>query len=366
MVTQGNQKVIFGVLNWGLGHATRSIPLIRALAHAGYEPVIASDGAALELLRTEFPDLKVEELPAYNIRYSKKGGVLVALFWQLPGIWRAARQEHRVLNRLVSEYRPVGVISDNRLGFHHPEVPSVYITHQLKLMLPFARRWISGFHHRFIRNFSECWVPDYNGAGSLTGEMTRNIDPGVPVHFIGPQSRFERLPKEQKKYVTCSVLSGPEPQRTLLEEKLLSQLSMQPGKHLLVRGIKSKRNQSHISGISNSNIELVDFLNGASLARRIAQAEIVISRSGYSSLMDYRVLGNRALLIPTPGQPEQEYLARYMLSRGWFFYSDQEHLDLNRDLEKAMRFKGFEAYETFPRYDRVADLFRLFKGDGKS
>lgn len=356
------QKIIYGVLNWGLGHATRSIPIIKAMIDAGFEPVLASDGAALELLRKEFPGLESEVLSAYNIRYGKRSGALIALAMQLPRIWWTTFREKKELKRLAIKYQPAGVISDNRLGFSHPDLPSVYITHQLKLMLPFARSWISGFHHRFIRNFQECWVPDFEGAASLTGDMTRNVNPGVPVRFTGPLSRFDRVPEQHSKYTTCSVLSGPEPQRSILESTLIEQLLKQPGRHLLVRGTQSgfynpARSQE------NGNLEIVDFLSGQDLASKISQAEIVISRSGYSSIMDYRVLGNRALLIPTPGQPEQEYLARYMLSRGWFFYSDQEHLDLSRDLEKAMRFDGFRAENQAEPGFQAKDLFGLFKGE---
>ena len=355
------------MLNWGLGHATRSIPLLRDLADAGFEPVIASDGAALDLLRNEFPTFKSEELPAYNIRYGKKGGVLTALVWQLPNIWRVALMERRALRRLVSKYRPVGIISDNRPGFFHPDIPSVYITHQLKLMLPFARKWISGIYHRYIRNFSECWVPDFSGPFNLTGEMTSGINPGVPVHFIGPQSRFSELSTEEKSYTTCTILSGPEPQRSILEKKLIRQLQQVTGKHVFIRGTaKSSPLLLKEQGSQKSHIEVLDFLTGSELSQKINQSHIVLSRSGYSSLMDYGVLKNRALLIPTPGQPEQEYLARYMLSRGWFFYTDQQHLDLIRDLEKAMRFRGLKMEDQNARASLAENLFGLFEGEGKS
>jgi hypothetical protein len=360
------KKVIFGVLNWGLGHATRSIPLINALRAAGFEPVLASDGPALDLLRSEFPTLESEELPTYGVKYGKNSATLWTIGAQLPRIWQVSRAEHRQLKKLVEEHQPVGVISDNRLGFYHEHVPSVYITHQLKLMLPFARRLISGLHHRYIRKFEQCWVPDFGGLNKLSGEMTDRMDPGVPVHFIGPQSRFQRLPEEQKLYDTCTILSGPEPQRTILEQKLLRQLSGLKGTHLMVRGTKEQSAQNLTNNqVSKGSIEVLDFLSGAELAQKINQSKIVISRSGYSSIMDYCALGNKALLIPTPGQPEQEYLARYMLSRGWFYYTDQERMNLEKELDKAMGYAGCSGIVGSTRNEINRELFGLFQGKGK-
>lgn len=351
------------MLNWGLGHATRCIPVIRALEREGYAPVLASDGEALTLLRDEFPHLRWEDLPAYGIRYAKNRSALLSVILRTPLLWLAARREHRVLHKLVKKYQPSGIISDNRLGFYHRRVPSVYLTHQLKLMLPFARKLASSWHHRFIRRYDQCWIPDIKGADGLAGEMTLNIDPGVSVRYLGPLSRFRHLKPDhsEKRYHTCAVLSGPEPQRTLLEEIIYNQLKGMAGRHILVRGTRNKTRKLP----EKEGIEVIDFLTGSALAQKIQQAEIVISRSGYSSLMDYWFLGNRALLIPTPGQPEQEYLARYMLSKGWFFYCSQDYLSLARDIPQAMLYGGFKNHaEESGIYD-MSELLNLFEGKGE-
>lgn len=358
-----SQIVIVGVLNWGLGHATRCVPIIKALEESGLEPILASDGEALNLLRETFPHLRWEELPGYKIKYSRKLGALASVIIRSPLIWKAARSEKKRLESLVKKYKPVGIFSDNRLGFYQAEVPSVYMSHQLKLMLPFARGLVSSWHYQFIRKFDQCWIPDISGVNSLAGEMTQNIDPGVPAFFIGPLSRFQKpaiIPGE-KEYRTCTVLSGPEPQRSVLEKKLYDQLSGISGKHLFIRG--SRQTEGTLTG--NENIEVIDFLSGNLLAEKIGLSQLVISRSGYSSLMDYWYLGNRALLIPTPGQPEQEYLARYMLNKGWFFYADQERLNLSKDISKAMEFEGLKGGQAAKPASEWKNLLSLFKGKGK-
>lgn len=352
-------RLIIGVLNWGLGHATRCVPLIEKLQQAGFETIIASDGRALQFLRERFPDSLHEELPGYHIHYGRSGA-LISVFWQLPKLRRMIGKEHQVLKGLVKKHRPVGIISDNRLGFYHRDVPSVYLTHQLKLMLPFARTFASGIHHRFIRKFDECWVPDFSGDRNLTGEITRAQDPGIPTRFIGPLSRFQSHtpPGLSKSYKTCTVLSGPEPQRSYLEQLLIRKMGELPGRHVLVRGIAGEDKPVHAS------VEIVDFLDGDDLARLIDQSELVISRSGYSSLMDYVFLGNRALLIPTPGQPEQEYLARYMLSKGWFYYVSQDYFDPERDIEAALDYDGLPgSFKT--QSTRLENLFGLFEREGE-
>ena len=361
MSEEEKPKIIYGVLNWGLGHATRSIPIIKLLEKEGYEPIIASDGEALRLLGDVFPHLQMEELPSYAMRYARKMPAILAVILQTPRMWSTTIREHKHLQKLVKKYKPAGLISDNRLGFYHSKLPGVYITHQLKVMLPFFRTLVSSWHHRYIKRFSECWIPDHQGEQSLSGEMTRNMDPDVPTYFIGPRSQLEGITAQPKEelYNCCVILSGPEPQRSVLEKKLYMQLSEISGSHLFVRGLKNGGSLLP----STDNMEVVDFMNGDDLARVIRNSELVISRSGYSSIMDYQYLGNSALLIPTPGQPEQEYLARYMLSKGWFFYADQERLHLKDAIPKALAYKGLPPTDNEANEGLLIKRLSLFKGE---
>lgn len=345
--------VIFGVLNWGLGHATRSIPLIKALQRHGFEVVLASDDGAADLLKEEFPQLIFEELPAYNIRYGNSLWLSMAL--QLPKIVEVSRRENKSLKKLVKKYRPIGVISDSRFGFYSKKVPSVYVSHQLKLMTPFMRKLISARHHSFIAKYNECWIPDVKEKGGLTGEMGHSLKPDVPCRYVGWLSRFQASAAElPKKYRACAILSGPEPLRTQLEEKLLHQFAGLSGEFLLIRGTAEA-----VACEASPNVKVLDLASSEEIREYISASEIVISRSGYSSVMDYAALGNNALLIPTPGQPEQEYLARYLLSRGYFYYAAQEFLNLEDDLEKATEFKGIKNLENSePDWEELFQFFR--------
>ncbi len=351
-------KIIFGILNWGLGHATRCVPLIKAAEQAGFDPVLASDGAALDFLKTQFPHCKTEELPAYDIHYQSSGKLLWTMLGQMPKVLSVSRKEQKKLADLVEKHSPVGVVSDNRPGFYNPKVPSVYMTHQLKIMLPAMRHFFSKAHHRYINWFDECWVPDFENEPFLTGEMGHDLKPEIPLKFIGPMSRFSRPIdfSKKKKYRACALLSGPEPQRTFLEEKLLSEMGKMEGHFMIIRGLKNPEEEVE----KNSNVDIKNFAESDEILEIFSQSEIIISRSGYSSIMDYFFLKNKALLIPTLGQPEQEYLARWCLKNGWFGYAAQEFLDLEKDLAEAGRHGGFQSVEN-EKGERLENLFGLFK-----
>ena len=148
------KNILIAPLNWGLGHATRCIPIIRALEKNQYTPIIASDGAALQLLQKEFPHLQALELPSYQIEYAKKGSDFK---WKLlkntPKMIEAILEEKKVVKKWVKEFQLVGIISDNRLGVYNKKVQSVFITHQLNV-LSGNTSWISSkMHQQIIKKF---------------------------------------------------------------------------------------------------------------------------------------------------------------------------------------------------------------------
>ncbi|MGB0177089.1 MAG: glycosyltransferase [Owenweeksia sp.] len=349
--------ILYGVLNWGLGHATRSVPVIQALIREGFTPVIASDGAALQYLCKVFPDLPYEELPAYDVRYSE-GSFIFNMITQLPRIGKAIRQERSFAVKLVKKYHARGIISDNRMGFYFKGVPSAFITHQLNILLPFPASVVNAVHHRYINKFTQCWVPDFEGeARSLAGKLTHSRKPSVPVHYLGPLSQIQEIEEVAKKYDAVAILSGPEPQRSILEASLLKQLEGMTGNFILVRGTLNGKPLK-------TTIPYKDIIGGGAVAQLVSEARLVIGRSGYSSLMDYYILKNKALLIPTPGQVEQEYLAKHLRDQKIFYAVDQGSLDLERDMVVAMEYPGFVK-------DRQKDpdwqeLFGLFKSKGES
>jgi hypothetical protein len=223
-------------LNWGLGHATRCIPIINALIEHNFEPLIACDGDALELLKKEFPRLEAFELPSYNIKYPKKAiHFKLKLLKDTPYLLKTIQKERNVIAELVDSEQISGIISDNRFGVRHNDIPSVFITHQLRV-LSGNTAWLSSkLHQKIITKFHECWVPDYAGTKNLSGDLGHFEAFKHDIKYLGPLSRFVKL-KLKTKYDLMVLLSGPEPQRSYLEEKLFNDLKNYKGRVLFIRG----------------------------------------------------------------------------------------------------------------------------------
>lgn len=350
-----SKRIVFGVLNWGLGHATRSKVIISELLARNYEVLLVSDGECLEWLRNEFPALDYLDFPAYNIRYSATNHQWLKLALQLPKINKAAQRERKLLNEIVSDFKPHGIISDNRLGFHHPKVPSVYISHQLKLSFGWASALASRAHAAFINNFDQLWVPDTQEQ-LISGRLSDPSSISIDTKFIGPLSHFHYSSSVVEGDYILAVLSGPEPQRTLLEEKILQQWKPSMNRLLLVRG----SNETNIPRAPHDNVMIFPRLETSRLQNLISGAEMVISRSGYSSLMDYFKLDKNALLIPTPGQGEQEYLAENLMRQQKFYSVAQSKLRIDKDLAKASTYFGFSRDQKNKTHVNWDTLFSLF------
>lgn len=349
-----SKTILVAPLNWGLGHATRCIPIIRALKEDGYKVIIASDGDALELLKKEFPDTITTTLPSYSIRYPKKGDkVLQKIISQGPTIYKAIKAEHRELDQLIDTYAIDGVISDNRLGLYTYKVPSVFITHQLQV-LSGKTTWLSSYvHNIFIKKFDECWVPDLQGPQNLSGRLGHPKKVSTPTKYIGPLSRMQAA-EEIQEYRVTAVLSGPEPQRTQLEKLLIKRLSRYKGKVLIVQGVVAK--EQHF--FSKEGIDMVNYLTSPQLEKALNSSEYVIARSGYTTIMDLACLGKKAFFIPTPGQPEQEYLAKLLQEKAMVPFSHQNDFKI-KHLARLQIYKGFEKIAP---HQELRQFFSLFEG----
>lgn len=331
-------RVLVAPLNWGLGHATRSMPIIRELQSQGAEVWLASDGVAFDLLKREFPDMPLLTLPGYNITYPTANFVYNMTRHSL-NIIRAMRREHRVLRGYVQEHGIQGVISDNRLGMWHADIPSVIISHQLRLLSPttLLQPLVDGLYFPVLRRYNEIWVPDVPNAPNLTGPMSHgtNFDP----KFIGIISRMrpDLDLSDTKAYDVVILLSGPEPQRTYLEQILLAQaLTMPQKRFLLVRGLPNT--VAPLAG--GPNVEVVDFMRGEALNRVLLKAGMIVCRSGYSTVMDLAAIGKKAIFIPTPGQTEQVFLAELLDRQHAFLHRDQNDVQLASALEASKRYTG--------------------------
>ncbi|WP_372916774.1 glycosyltransferase [Salegentibacter sp.] len=350
------KRILVAALNWGLGHATRCIPIINGLIAHGYEPIIASDGAALSLLKKEFPDLQAEELPSYNIEYSAAPNLLKwKLFLESPRIIKVIKAEKKETKRLVEKYNLNGIISDNRLGVRYRHLKCVFITHQLNV-LSGNTTWLSSkLHQKYIRKFDECWVPDLPGSKNLSGFLGHMKKTPEEVKYMGPLSRFSKkdIPKNFKIMI---LLSGPEPQRSILEKILLQEFKETSEKTLFVRGVLEE--SEFITQMNNPNLEIRNYLFGEELEKDLNSSEIIVCRSGYTSIMDLSKLEKKAFLIPTPGQFEQEYLAERLDKLGVAPFCTQSKFKIS-ELE---RLKSFSGFRDFGFVTDFGDLFTLFKG----
>jgi uncharacterized protein (TIGR00661 family) len=331
-------RILITPLNWGLGHATRCIPIIDKLIELGAEVLLASDGRALSLLEKEYPDLETFKLPGYEVRY-EGAGMIWNIAKQLPKISRAILAERKVIKEIVKEENIDIIISDNRYGCRNKLTKNIFITHQINIAIPNRRLEIitNKINYHLINLFDKCWIPDFEGNQSIAGNLSKSEADHL---YIGPLSRFV-FKTSIKEYDLIAVLSGPEPQRSILEEKIIAQLKLLNIKTLIVQGKTEKSKQVDIT----KNIRIVSFLTSRDLNAAILKSDIVLARSGYSTIMDLAALRKKAILIPTPGQTEQEYLAKRLSEQHIFFSQKQEDFDLKLALKESDKFSGFQSLE---------------------
>lgn len=303
--------ILYSVLDWGLGHATRSIPIIEDMLAKGNKVILAGNGKSIQLLAKRFPDLALEIIEGHQILYAGNSfflGIKVAS--QVPAFLKQVKNEHSKIEELVLKHQVDALFSDHRYGCYSNEAPSYFITHQLSIKVPFGHLLVQQLHRRLMSKFSEIIVLDVEGETSLGGDLSRRIKLNQRINYVGTYSRFrgrELNPEGQKHYKAVAIVSGPEPNRSIFEHRLMEQFGKDAAHHFaIVRGNPS----GIMSQSSKGNITFYDHLDDDSLLKLMAQSQKVISRSGYSSLMDYQSLGIRAELYPTPGQTEQEYLAK--------------------------------------------------------
>jgi hypothetical protein len=219
-------KILVAPLDWGLGHATRCIPIINQLISQNCEVVIAASGESYFLLKKEFPYAEIIRISGYKITYSRSGrSLLFKLMLQIPGIIFSILKESFWIKKNLKKYKIDAIISDNRPGIFNYKVPSVYITHQLLIKTGnhFSEKIVQKIHYHFIKKYSYCWVPDCKQDG-LAGELSHQKNKPSNVLYIGALSRFEILQEIQYKYEMLISISGPEPQRSVFVKKILFQL----------------------------------------------------------------------------------------------------------------------------------------------
>lgn len=353
-------KVLVAPLDWGLGHATRCVPLIHTMLQMGWEVTLAGESPSLHILTQEFPHLPTLSLKGYHISYPKKGFLFIpTLLFQIPKLFKTISLEKKWLEEKQKVYKWDIVISDNRYGLSNKNTTCIFITHQLHVISGWGKL-IDGIVnkklHQWINKFNQCWIPDQEEDGGIAGLLSHPLSPyslspvpsslfpvdsslspvpyslfPIPLTYLGPLSRLN--PKEdieQDKIVV--LLSGPEPQRSLLEEKILSQIKTIDESFLVVRGLPDEQNQPQEA----PNIQFKNYLSAQDLSTALSSAKLVICRSGYSSVMDLLKFRKKAILIPTPGQTEQLYLGNLLKERNWFCVAQQHDFQLANAIPECL------------------------------
>jgi len=348
---KAGSKILFAPLDWGLGHASRCVPVVRFFIDNGFEVVLGGGGDSLRYLCARFPELPYVELPSARMKYGRRGMVSLPFLFSMFRFASNIRREHRALEKVIADYSIDYVFSDNRLGLYSEVVPTFYMTHQLNFDNGFlnqsAARMMKRLHLRYINKYRYCLVPDADGEMSLSGKMS---DTDLSVKHIGPLSRFYgmEVAKVDGEF-DLLLLSGVEPQRTVLENIFIEKYSSMPNARLhIIRGVPSVDDISLPANITSENNP-----SDERIASLIVSAHRVFCRSGYSSLCDLAALGRRAVLVPTPKQPEQEYLAEHFKDKfGFVAYSQDELLDVN--------FSEI-SYDTEWKYDYFCNLNEILK-----
>ncbi len=359
-MARASGTVLYTVLDMGLGHASRSLPLIREFDRRGWETVIGSSGRALLFLRREIAHARFVQLPGYDLEYTARGADPLRLLGATPRLLGVVNRTRRIVEEITREEDADLVVSDHRYGGYSDSVPSVFLSHQIRLLTPPALRPTEALGagvHRFVHSrFRHVLVPDeaHGAEGLLSGRLSRVRNTGSRYIFSGILSSVNRREGVERDIDVLFSISGPEPQRSILEVKLRARLDQVPGRKVMVLGRpESRRVETPADDLTiyahPDRQEMEDLMN---------RARLIVSRPGYSTLMELAELGTPALLIPTPGQTEQLYLAARMRRMGWLHAVEQDAIDLPGDLERAAALPGIPGdFSTARTVERIFTLF---------
>jgi predicted glycosyltransferase len=314
-----------------LGHAARMIPLARKLSEMNNNVIIASGEEHLSLFRKELPGLSYINFPGFKPGYSRFLPQYLSVLLKLPVLLYQIIVEHHRLKRIISEYAVDIIISDNRFGLWNTNITSVYVTHMPLIPFPRVLKFLEPtgvlLHRKIIKKYSLCFIPDLPGSLNLTGRLSHGIKLPDNTRYIGILSRFinnEKSPNENivKSHHITVILSGPEPQKEILKRKLVTLLKDKEPQTIIFEGKPEK-----LSGVTrNGNITFYSHLPVLQMKDILTGSDIIITRSGYTTIMELVSMNCTALIIPTPGQTEQEYLAEYLSEKGWFHTVSQDEI----------------------------------------
>jgi|ERR1035437_3708142 uncharacterized protein (TIGR00661 family) len=336
------KKILICPLDWGLGHATRCIPIIRELIKQGADVYIGGSDRALALLRNEFPELNEITIQGVGFNFPRGAFFFPKLLFFTRKFVKNIFRENQILEQLIEEHKFDVVISDNRYGLWNEKVLSIFITHQVAVKLPSWLKFLNPLLFRisksYIDKFDKIWIPDVEGDNNLSGDLSHSYSIPEKTTFIGILSRFHKPIKktESYKYELCVILSSVNPESFPFYERILYFLSVLKIKAVLFTGMTwLPAEKSTIN-----NLDIYNHLGTEAMQKVIEESRIVLSRSGYSSIMDLATIGKNAILIPTRGQTEQEYLAKRLTDKGLIYYQTEKDFNLEMALKECEKYKG--------------------------
>mgnify|MGYP001386764589 CR=1 FL=1 len=353
------RRVLISPLNWGFGHAGRMIPLALALRDRGHEVIFGTDLSMIPALSHELQGIRVIDIPGATMQYSRILPQYLAILLRLPQLIMSSAREHNDLKRLAENLHPDIIISDNRFGFFHKTIFSVYVTHMIRIAFPAPFRFLEPLgmwmHRKLIERYDLCLIPDYPGPVNLSGRLSHGMRLPCNAIYAGPFSRFSRpvtewLSANLPDSYRCLILSGPEPQRSILKDKVTAVTSDMPLVILSGTG-------EHNVITTEENITTVSNPDTATMRYFITHSSVVISRSGYTTIMELNSLGKSAVIIPTPGQPEQEYLSEYLNRNGRFIGISQHEINKISHISSGdLKHSGGDYPDSVPLLENVLNI----------
>lgn len=297
-----NQRILFSPLNWGLGHVTRCIGLIKQLQKQGNQFFIACDEQQQAIFENYLEQCVYIRHAGYPFTFKGKGKFATDLILSRKQLLARFAKEQTEIDSFIESHHIEFIIADHRYGFFSKKVFSVFLTHQIQLpisKLLFPIQWI---HRQLMRNFNEIWCLDDEN-NSLAGKLSQKI-PEIPIEYIGWFSRFEHLETLEPTFDAVFMVSGPTPYNTQFLHDVLEFCEKNQGQFACITPHFDYRTRIP------ENLKLVVASDWKAEDLLVHLSKFVVSRTGYSTLMDLKMTNKKAVLIPTPGQAEQLYLAK--------------------------------------------------------
>jgi len=354
-------RIMYAVCSWGYGHVTRSLPIIRRFIKEGHEVVCVATGQPRYMLEQELGhfdnQVEIVDVKDYPLPYTQNPDAFFFKFLATsPTMLIRIQKENDWVAKDTARRKYDLIVSDNRYGIYNKRVPSFLMTHQLRMLAPGRVRFMEWGTEKFVSFFQDYFtkfiVPDFE-EDDLCGDLCHNLTQYKKgkIAYIGVISDFPYDPTMEKDLDGYISISGPEPQRTSYERTLRKQVGELKGKWIMSLG-KKKAPVERIG-----NVKVVPYLTTKDRAETLSRTDFVITRSGYTTLMDICMGGHKALLSPTPGQTEQEYLSAIHNKKGTWYSVDQDKIDLLEGIKKAKKFTGIKRGSTEKAVEKAMDTF---------